>query len=48
MVIEWKERDHEEVDVAVERDVRVQKDLQRCGLYKCFSIKGIRSQAWLI
>jgi hypothetical protein len=32
MVIEWRESEHEEVDVAVERDVRAQKIVQRYEL----------------
>jgi hypothetical protein len=29
-----EEREHEEVDAVVERDVRAQKYLQRCGILK--------------
>jgi hypothetical protein len=43
MVIEWREREHEEVDAAVERNVRAQKYLQICGLYKFWVIKGMRA-----
>jgi hypothetical protein len=48
MVIEWREREHEEVDVVVERDVRAQQDLQRCGIYKFWAIKGMRAQVRLL
>jgi hypothetical protein len=34
MVIEWMEREHEEIYAAVERDARAQQALRRCGLYK--------------
>jgi hypothetical protein len=44
MVIEWREREHEEVDVVVERDVRAQQALQRCGLYKFWAIKEMRAK----
>jgi hypothetical protein len=27
MVIEWREREHEEVDATIERDTRAQQDL---------------------
>jgi hypothetical protein len=48
MVIEWREREHEEVDVAVERDMRAQKYFQRCGIYKFWAIKGRRAQVRLL
>jgi hypothetical protein len=47
-VIEWREREHEEVDAAVERDVRAQHTLQRCGLYNFWAIKGMRAQVRLL
>jgi len=34
MVLEWREREHEEVDAVVERDAWAQLALKRCGLYK--------------
>jgi hypothetical protein len=43
MVIEWREREHEEINVAVERDAGAQQDLKRCGLYKFLSLKGMRA-----
>jgi hypothetical protein len=33
MVLEWREREHEEVDVVVDRDLGAQMALKRCGLY---------------
>jgi len=39
-----REREYEEVDDTVERDVRAQKALKRCGLYKFWVIKGMRAQ----
>jgi hypothetical protein len=48
MVIEWKEREHEEVDVVVERDLRSKQALKICGLYKFWSIKGMRAQVRLL
>jgi hypothetical protein len=44
MVLEWREREHEEVDVVVERDSRDQMALKICGLYKFWSLKGMRDQ----
>jgi hypothetical protein len=48
MVIEWREREHEDVDAAVEGDMRAQKALQICGIYKFWAIKGMRAQAKLL
>jgi hypothetical protein len=48
MVIEWREREHEEVDAAIERYVRAQQDLQRCGIYRVLDIKGMRAQVRLL
>jgi len=48
MVIEWRERKHEEVVVAVERYVRDKKYFQRCGLYKFWAIKIMRAQVRLL
>ena len=44
MVLEWREREHEEVDVAVERDLGDQMALKICGLYKFWSLKGMTAQ----
>jgi hypothetical protein len=44
MVFEWREREHEEADAVVERDARTQQDLKRCGLYKFWTLKGMRAQ----
>jgi len=44
MVLEWREREHEEVDVAVERDMGGQMALKRCGFYKFWALKGMRPQ----
>jgi hypothetical protein len=42
MVLEWREREHEEVDAAVERDHGAQMELRICGLYKFWALKGMR------
>jgi hypothetical protein len=41
MVLEWREREHEEVDVAVERDLWAQMDLKICRFYKFWALKGM-------
>jgi hypothetical protein len=44
MVLEWREREHEEVDVVVKRDLGAQMALKRCRLYKFWALKGMRAQ----
>ena len=48
MVLEWREREHEEVDDVVERDLEAQMALKRCGLYKFWALIGMRSQVRLL
>jgi hypothetical protein len=48
MVLEWREREHEEVDATVERDVGAQLALKICGLYKFWALKGLRAQVRLL
>jgi hypothetical protein len=48
MVLEWREREHEEVDVAVERDMVAQAALKICGRYKFWALKGMRAQVTLL
>jgi len=48
MVIEWREREHEEVDAVIERDERAQKDLKRCEIYKFWALKGMRARVRLL
>jgi hypothetical protein len=43
MVIDWRERENEEVDVVVEMDVREQKYFQICYLYK-FGAINVKNQ----
>jgi hypothetical protein len=47
MVLEWREREHEEVDVVVDRDSRAQMALKICGLYKFWALKGMRGHVRL-
>jgi hypothetical protein len=48
MVLEWIEREHEEVDVAVERYTGSQMGLKRCGIYKFWALKAMRAQVRLL
>jgi len=48
MVLEWRKREHEEVDVAVEKYLGDQPALKRCGIYKFWDLKGMRDQVRLL
>jgi hypothetical protein len=48
MVLEWREREHEEVDVAIERHVGAQLPLKICVIYKFWALKGMRAQVRLL
>jgi hypothetical protein len=48
MVFEWREREHEEVDAAVDQDPVAQVALKICGLYKFWALKGMRAQVRLL
>jgi hypothetical protein len=48
MVLEWRERKHGEVDVAVERDPGDQMTLRICWIYKFWALKGMRAQVRLL
>jgi hypothetical protein len=48
MVLEWRERENEEVDATVECDLMAQAALKICGLYKFWALKGMRAQVRLL
>ena len=48
MMLKWREREHEEVVVAVERHPRAQMALKICGLYMFLDLKGMRDQVILL
>ena len=48
MVIEWREREHEDVDRVVHDDLVSQLALQRCGLYKFWNLGSMMDQPRLI
>jgi hypothetical protein len=48
MVLEWREREHVEVDAGVERDLGAKLSLKICGLYKFWALKGMRAQVILL
>jgi hypothetical protein len=41
MVLEWRGREHGEVDVDVDGDLGAQMALKICVLYKFWALKGI-------
>jgi hypothetical protein len=48
MVLEWRERENEEVDATMERDLGSQMALKICGIYKFWALKGMRAQVRLL
>jgi hypothetical protein len=48
IVLEWREREHEEVDATMERDAGAQLALKIRGLYKFWALKGLRAQVRLL
>ena len=48
IVIDWKERDHEDVDIVAMEDRDCLAALRNCGLLKFFMTSGIRAQLDLL
>jgi hypothetical protein len=48
VVPKWREREHEEVDVVVDRDLVAEEDLKRCGFYEFWAFKGMSTQVRLL
>jgi hypothetical protein len=48
MVLEWRERENDEVYVVVERDPVSQLAVNICELYKFWALKGMRAQVRLL
>jgi hypothetical protein len=48
MVLKWRERENEEVDAIVERDIGAQLALKIYGLYKSWDLKWMRAQVRLL
>ena len=48
MVLEWREREHGEVEEAVRADTMAQQALRRCGLYKFWCLGGLRAKPGLL
>ena len=43
MVLEWREREHGDVEVAVQGDLVAQQALRACGLYKFWCLGSLRA-----
>ena len=48
MVLEWREREHGDVDEAVQGDLMAQKGLRACGLYKFWCLGSLRAKPRLL
>ena len=48
MVLEWRERDHGDVEEAVQGDLMAQQDLRACGLYKFWCLGSLRAKPRLL
>ena len=51
-MLEWREREHEEVDDVAMLHLPTLRVLRECGLYKFWAIQGMRAQVdlltWLV
>ena len=48
MVLEWREREHGEVEEAIRADVMAQQALRACRLYKFWCLGGVRAKPRLL
>ena len=48
MVLEWREREHGDVEEAVRAERMAQEALRRCGLYKFWCLGGLRAKLGLL
>ena len=48
MVLEWREREHRDVEEAVSGDLMAQQALHACGLYKFWCLGGLRAKPRLL
>ena len=44
MVLEWREREHGDVEEAVQGDLMAQQALHACGLYKFWCLGSLRAK----
>ena len=48
MVLEWREREHGDVEEAVQEDLMAQQALRACGLYKFWHLSSLRAKPRLL
>ena len=48
MVLEWREREHEDVEESIQGDLMAQQALRACGLYKFWCLGGLRGKPRLL
>ena len=48
MVIEWRDREHGDVEEAIQVDIMAQKALQACVLYKFWRLGGLKAKPRLL
>ena len=48
MVLEWREREHGDVEEAVKGDIMAQQALRACGLYKFWCLSSLRAKTRLL
>ena len=48
MVLEWREREHGDVEEAVQVDLMAQQALPACGLYKFLCLGSLRAKPSLL
>ena len=47
-VLEWREREHGDVEEAVRADIMAQQVLHACGIYKFWCLGGLRAKPRLL
>ena len=48
MVLKWREREHGDVEEAIQADLMAQQALQACGLYKFWCLGNLRAKPRLL
>ena len=48
MVLEWREREHGDVEEVVQVDLMAQQTLRECGLYKFWCLGSLRAKPRLL
>ena len=48
MVLEWREREHGDVEEAMQGDLMAQQELRACGLYNFWCLGSLRAKPRLL